>query len=129
MIWKLATIPLVLCAATGPLVGCSSSSSSGDDGFPAGTYESVASINRSGPVSVTFADDGAMTYRQGDKSYAGTYTVEGDQITLSDSFCKESGQETATYTWTWDDTTLAMTTTPRDGCGARPVVLAAMTRA
>jgi hypothetical protein len=122
------TTPIALGASVVLLVACSSTSG-GAKGFPAGTYESVASINRSGPVSVNFADDGTLTYQQGDDTFAGTYSVDGDQITVSDSFCKESGQETAIYTWTWDGATLAMTTTPRDGCGARPPVLAAMTPA
>ena len=123
---KYVTVPLVLCTASGLLVGCSSSSS--EEEFPAGAYKSVANINGSGPVYITFADDGTQTIEQEGAEFAGTYTVDGDQITLSDANCKESGQETATYTWTWDDSTLAMTTT-KDDCGARPPTVAAMTPA
>jgi hypothetical protein len=127
MTWKYAAVPLFLVTATGSLVGCTASESS-EDTFPAGKFKSVASINRSGPVHVTFADDGTLTYQQGDAVFPGTYTVDGHQVTVSDSYCKEQGQETAIYTWTWDDTTLAMPTTPRDECGGRAPVLAAMTR-
>ena len=44
MIRKHVAIPLILCMASGLPVGCSSSSSS-EEGFPAGKYKSVANIN------------------------------------------------------------------------------------
>lgn len=119
------TIVLVAAAAAGAglLVACS-----GDEGFPAGAYVSTADVNGLGPVTATYQDDGTLTVeQQGQPLSEGTYTVDGDRITLSDSYCGESeGQETATYTWSWDDSVLTMTTTD-DACESRETTVAEMT--
>lgn len=112
----------VVVAAAGLLVACS-----GDEGFPAGTYVSAASVNGLGPVTVTYHDDGTLTVeQQGELESEGTYTVDGDQIAISDSSCGSEGQETATYTWSWDGSVLAMTTTD-DACESRESTVAEMT--
>jgi len=113
----------VVAAAAGLLVACS-----GDEGFPVGAYVSTANVNGLGPVTTTYHDDGTVTIeQQGELASEGTYTVDGDRITLSDSYCGESeGQETATYTWSWDDSVLTMTTTD-DACESRETTVAEMT--
>jgi len=112
----------VVVATAGLLVACS-----GDEGFPAGTYVSTADVNDLGPVTATYRDDGTMTVEQGELVSEGTYTVDGDQVTLSDTYCAESeGQETATYTWEWDGSVLTMTTTD-DACESRESTVAEMT--
>jgi hypothetical protein len=86
--------------------------------FPKGTYETTAKVNERGTVTITFGDDGTHTLTQdGALLETGTYTVAGDQITMTDPACKNltGSQETATYTWTWENSILAMTTT-EDAC-------------
>jgi hypothetical protein len=108
-------ITVTILAATGLVGGCSS-----EVAFPKGTYESTAELNDLGPVTVIFGDDGIQTIMQrGALVASGTYKVSGDQITMSDPLCKNyGGQETATYSWTWENSILAMTTTD-DACADR----------
>ena len=121
------TIVLIAMVATtaGLLAACS-----GDEEFPAGAYVSTADVNGLGPVTVTYGDDGAMGISQGDEtSFEGTYLVDGDQITMSDKYCKRlEGQETATYTWEWDGSVLTMTTS-EDSCTSRNTTVTEMTPA
>lgn len=124
---KYAPMFLVAAAAAGLLAGCSSDSDEGssEGAFPIGAYESTASLNDQGPVTLTYKDDGTRTIEQGGALVVtGTYTVDGDQITLSDPYCKKfEGQESASYTWTWDGSTMAMTTTD-DACSSRKAAVA-----
>lgn len=97
------------------------------DSFPTGgTYRSTADVAGAGPVTVTFNEDGTLLIEQGGVSNTGTYTVDGDQITISDPYCKDLGFETATYTWKLDGSTLRMTT-ENDGCTDRKTANAEMT--
>lgn len=113
---------VVVPAAAGLLVACG-----GNEEFPVGTFLSTASVNGLGPVTTTYHDDGTLTVEQGELVVEGTYAVDGDQVTLSDTYRGESeGQETATYTWEWDGSVLAMTTAD-DACGSRATAVAEMT--
>ena len=118
---------ILLAAALGLggllLVACG-----GDEGFPAGTYVSTADVNGLGPVTVTYREDGTMTVEQDGYQVAdGSYATDGDQITLSDTYCKmDEGQETATYTWKWDDPRLTMTGA-NDACASRQATVEEMT--
>lgn len=111
----------VVSVLGGLLVGCG-----GNDGFPMSAYVSTANVNGLGPITVTYKDGGTLTVEQGGSKVSdGTYTVEGDKITLGDSYCKEQGAETATYTWNWDGSQLTMTTA-NDGCESRKAAVAQM---
>jgi hypothetical protein len=129
-------ITVTILAATGLVGGCSSDVAVPKDAsestaelssevtFPQGTYESTAELNDAGPMTVIFGDDGIQTIMQGSALVAsGTYKVSGDQITLSDPWCRNNrGQETATYSWTWENSILAMTTTD-DACADRKMTV------
>lgn len=113
-------ITVTILAATGLVGGCSS-----EVAFPKGTYETTAEVNEQGKMTVIFGDDGIHTLMQrGALIESGTYTVSGDQITMTDPLCKNlsGSQETATYTWTWENSVLAMTTTD-DACPGRTETL------
>jgi hypothetical protein len=85
------------------------------DEFPTGTYQSIANP---GTVMV-FEEGGTFTAANGPMLAAGTYSVKGEELKiLTDSFCAASSTPTATYTWSWDGTTLAMTPTT-DDCANR----------
>ena len=81
--------------------------------FPTGTYESVAVQDN----VMVFHEDGTFDVSQGPLLVAGTYSIKGDELKiLTDSFCADTPE--ATYTWSWDGTTLGMTAT-QDDCEAR----------
>jgi hypothetical protein len=119
---------MLLRVATIGLGGLLLVSCGGDEGFPAGTYVSAADVNGLGPVTVTYREDGTMTVEQnGERVSDGSYATDGDQITMSDTYCKMSGgQQTATYTWEWDDSRLTMTGA-NDACDARQAAVAELT--
>lgn len=111
------------------MAACLGGCSEGEE-FPLGAYVSTADVNNLGPVTSTYKDDGTMTVEQGPTVVDGTFEVEGDQITLSDDYCRdnEGNQETAVYTWEWDGDTLSMTT-EKDDCTSRRDTVAEMTPA
>jgi hypothetical protein len=125
--------PLVV----GLLVGCGGASRAGSSSsamalassaaFPFGSLVSTAELNDLGPVTVTFWEGGNVTVEQGGAVITeGTYVVNGSEITVSDPHCKTYfGQETATYVWAWDGSTLRMHGA-KDKCTDRATAVAEM---
>lgn len=106
----LLAVPLLAVAA----VAAACSADEGD-GFPTGTYQSIANAG----TVMLFEDGGTFTAANGPMLAVGTYSVKGQELEiLTDSFCAGSSTPKATYTWSWDGTTLAMTPTA-DDCEAR----------
>src|SRR5215813_10841875 len=105
---------LLILPVIGMLVGAVLAKGS----FPAGTYAS-------GEFTVAFRGDG--TYRvseKGDAVVDGSYTVESDQITLTDKQGRYAcvGEGPGKYTWKQNGQTLAFTKID-DSCPGREKVL------
>lgn len=125
--------PLVI----GVLVGCGDASRAGSSSsamalasstaFPFGSHVSTAELNDLGPATFTFWEGGNLTVEQGGAVITeGTYVVRGSEITVSDPYCKAYfGQETATYVWAWDGSTLRILGA-KDKCADRATALAEM---
>jgi hypothetical protein len=87
MFWTFVCILLV--AAT--LGACSSKA------FPTGTYTALDTM-------VEYRGDGTFTWMSGDDvNTEGTYSVEGDEIQFTDSYCAEEDANPGTYKWQHED--------------------------
>jgi hypothetical protein len=119
------TCAIVVVAALGMLGAC------GDDQdeteFPTGKFV---------PVTATSTEEGYIEYKS-DGTYVvndefgntseGTYTVDGDEITIeNDSFCETVAPDSnpVTYTFEWDGEVLSFGDNPDDVCIARVETLA-----
>lgn len=58
-------------------------------------------------ISMTFDKDGTVTYAMGSYSATGTYTIDGDQLTLSFETVKDMDN---TFTYTIDGNEMTLTT-------------------
>jgi hypothetical protein len=84
------TIVLILFVAA-TLCACSS------EKFPAGKYTY-------GTASVEYRDDGTFTLMSFDEVVSeGTYSVQGDEIQFTDSFCAEQDANPGIYKWQHED--------------------------
>lgn len=114
----------LLSLAVLSLVGaCSSDSDSSDNTFPIGKYIPVTAEPDTLNV-MEFKSDGTYTVAAID---SGTYTTSGDVLTFETStYCKKISPdaEKASYTWTWDGTTLEFTLKGTDKCTDRVATLA-----
>jgi hypothetical protein len=91
-IWAIFVI--LFFAAT--LCACSS------DKFPTGKYTS-------GTASVEYRDDGTYTLMNGDEVIAeGTYSIQEDEIQLTDSYCAERDANPGSYKWQHEDGKLSL---------------------
>ena len=105
-IWTIFYILFVSAA----LSACSS------DAFPTGTYTH-------GDFTHIFRDDGTFTYFCSEVRTEGTYAIQGDEITFTDSYCNEKNAGSATYKWQYEDDQLRFDLIGEDLCKDRRSVL------
>jgi hypothetical protein len=87
ILWTIVCILLVAAA----LSGC------GNKEFPTGTYTRLGS-------EVEYRDDGTYTFwNDGEVVAEGTYTVQGDEIQVTDDYCAEEYANPGTYKWQHKD--------------------------
>ena len=93
--------------------------------FPVGSY----AIDASKPT-LSFDDKGHFRVTQGDKlQVAGTFTVKGDEIRLTDRegpwACTKAGEKSGTYHWKYENSMLTFSKST-DACQDRVGSLVAM---
>lgn len=107
ILWTIMVV-LFLAAA---ISACSSKE------FPTGTFTRGDFVHE-------FRDDGTFTYKSGDEVQTeGTYTIQGDEIEFTDSYCDEENAGPATYKWQYEDGVLSFELVGEDLCEGRFAVL------
>ena len=82
--------------------------------FPTGAFV------RSGDRILEFNEDGTMRFIWEEIVVSeGTYTINGDEITIQDDFCDEEYAGPATYTWAYVEGALTFKSVSSDVCGDR----------
>ncbi len=106
-LWTIFCILFVAAA----LCACSSNE------FPTGTYTHLDG-------TVEYRDGGTFILMGGDEiATEGSYSIEGDEITLRDTFCDENNAGTATYRWQHEDGVLSFELIGEDLCDERREML------
>lgn len=113
-------LALAACSALAVCAALATVPASPASGFPTGTYSAKGLA-----ATATFDGNGKVhVSRGGVVEVEGVYTVEGDQIQLTDKSgpwaCTKAGEQTGTYRWAYANGTLAFSkvTDPFEGRAA-----------
>jgi hypothetical protein len=81
--------------------------------FPTGTFTRQ-------DVAVEYRDDGTFTLMGGDEiATEGTYSIDGDEISIRDTYCDSENAGSATYKWQHEDGVLSFELIGEDLCEGR----------
>ena len=100
-------LALACCSALAMCAAVATVPASPASGFPTGTYSAKGLA-----ATATFEGNGKLHISKGGVTEVeGDYTVEGDQIKLTDKSgpwaCTKAGEQTGTYRWEYANGTLA----------------------
>ncbi len=111
------TCAIVVVAALGMLGACSDDQDETE--FPTGKFVPVTATSTEAGYIEYKSDGTYVVMDEFDNTSEGTYTVDGDEITIeNDSFCETVAPDSnpVTYTFEWDGEVLSFGDNPDDVC-------------